>query len=156
MKARLLPATLVLASVFSLPAAAVPWRPSSAGPSHAAQLVLDSLPEPSSVPLPPDLGRGFSVVPSLGGLPSAIRTGGCYEVQLMATADPAIARRQTESASTALGVTAHVTQSDGLYRIRVGHCLDAGAAASLRDRARERGYSGAFIVPGSPAERSGS
>jgi cell division septation protein DedD len=146
--------------------AATSWTPPAASPSASARRVLESLPEPATVPLPRDLrtdpGAGGTIAgaappaspPSppesaITAGPAGSAPGACYEVQITATADPAKARSLADQAAHRLQVKTRVLSAGGLYRIRAGGCLDGAAAARLRDRARAGGYGGAFVTPAS-------
>jgi hypothetical protein len=148
-----LPAAMALVAVGTAgPAATGSWRPPVAKPSAAAQRVLDSLPEPARVPLPADLQRTAAGPPAAGRTAGADSDtgavpGGCYEVQLEASADPAVAVRMADAAAVRLGVTTRVLTGGGLHRVRAGGCLGGAAAARLRERARAAGYAGAFLTP---------
>jgi len=127
------------------------WQPPAARPSSAAQRVLDSLPEPTTVKLPADIrvtpppaGAGApspAAAPGVGYAP-----GACYEVQLAASAEAEVAQRMADAAAVRFGVPTRVVAAGGLHRVRAGECLDGAAAAALRDRARAAGYPGAFLT----------
>lgn len=130
----------------------VVWTPPSGGPSAVARRVLDSIPEPRTVAIPAEVERQSRrgvAPPSATSPPAAtpLPAGGCYEVQLMALADADRAAALAREASSQLGVDVRAVESAGLWRLRVGSCLDGPAAQALRERARASGYPGAFAVP---------
>ena len=127
------------------------WSPPSGGPSAIARRVLDSIPEPRTVPIPAEVERRSRFVPwsiAIGlPMPHVSRPGGCYEVQLTALADAAGAASLASRESARLGVPIRAVESAGLWKLRAGGCLDGDSAGALRDRARAEGYPGAFVVP---------
>lgn len=136
---------------------AASWNPAASRLSEAGRKVLESLPDPASVPIPAHiLNRAPGGLVQPGPVPttaggrdsgSARNPGACYEVQLTATADPARAEQLAQEASRILSTTTHVVSGGGLHRIRAGGCLDAASAARLRDRGRAEGFGGAFVTP---------
>jgi hypothetical protein len=81
-------------------------------------------------------------VPSTPSAPAA----GCWQAQLLATADRARADRVRAEAAALLGVEVSVVTRDGVHRVRAGGCVDAEAALRLVERARAEGWPEAFRV----------
>jgi hypothetical protein len=67
-------------------------------------------------------------------------------VQVLATGERTRAEEVSRTAASRLGVAGTVIAGGGLYRVRIGGCLDENGAAALRDRALRAGYEGAFVV----------
>jgi cell division septation protein DedD len=150
-------ALIFVALLMATPAHA--WQPPSSGPSKMAKRVLDSLADPMTVRIPPDVvarsrARQASKLPvedisrSTGGVlrNPAPTPGGCWEVQLTALSD---ANRADEMAAReqSLGVPVHVVTEDGLSKLRAGGpCLLYDEARALRDRWMSQGYPGAFVI----------
>lgn len=127
---------------------ALPWRPPDTGPSLEAQRVLNTLPEPAALGLPPGLPKGtVTTAPPAGPRPAS---GTCYEVQLLGASQESAARDAARRAEAALGVPAHVVFENGLHKVRAGGCLSRAEAEALRDRARVTGYSEAFLAETAP------
>ena len=140
---------IVLALLLVSPSYA--WQPPSGGPSKMAKHVLDSLPEPSKVSIPRDIEeRSRSGAPVAAPVPaptSVPSPGGCWEVQLTAVTDAGRAQSLAEQEAKRLGVSTHVVTENGLAKIRAGgDCLSYDAATGLRDRLRDSGYPGAFLI----------
>jgi cell division septation protein DedD len=146
-----------LVAVLVLVAGASParaWQPPAGALTSMARRVLDSLPEPKTVPIPPEVAersrRGIrsTTPPPLETAPVPAPIGTCFVVQLTALGDPERARALAADETARLGVPVRVLTENGLSKLRAGECLDADAARALRDRARDAGYSGAFLTPG--------
>ena len=145
MKRALVVVLLLLAS----PAHA--WQPPSGGPSKMAKRVLDSLPDPAKVAIPKQIEEQ-----SRSGAPAATTTPaplpqpapeGCWEVQITAVSDPDRARDLAAQESSRLGARVHVVSENGLAKVRAGDdCLSYDDATRLRDRVRDSGYPGAFVI----------
>src|SRR5262249_61773639 len=77
--------------------------------------------------------------------PSAMT--GCWEVQITAVSDSARARDLAAQEGSRLGVPTHVVTENGLAKVRAGEdCLSYDDATRLRDRVRDTGYPGAFVI----------
>ena len=147
---------LVLLLLLASPAYA--WQPPSGGPSKMAKRVLDSLTDPKSVQIPKQIEeesrRGEGVVtqfsPGLVQLPgrdTLVSPGGCWQVQITAVSDADRARDLASQESTRLGVQVHVAIENGLAKLRCGDdCLSYDDAIKLRDKVRDSGYPGAFVI----------
>lgn len=81
-----------------------------------------------------------------GPISPATPAAGCWQVQLLATADRVRADRLRAEAAALLGVEVHVVTRDGMHRVRAGGCIDAEAALRLVERARTEGWPEAFRV----------
>jgi cell division septation protein DedD len=142
----------VLVLVLLLVAApAFAWQPPSGGPSKMAKHVLDSLPDPSKVAIPKLIEEqsrsGAPAVPTAPPTRPQASPGGCWEVQITALGDPDRARDLATQEATRLGVPTHVVTENGLAKVRAGEdCLSYDDATNLRDRARDTGYPGAFVI----------
>jgi hypothetical protein len=72
-----------------------------------------------------------------------------FRVQILATNNIGTASL-TEQEATArfgsLGFKVYLVFEAPLYKIRVGDCLERNAAEELRDKAKDFGYGGAFVV----------
>jgi cell division septation protein DedD len=128
------------------------WQPPSGGPSKMAKRVLDTLPEPTKVAIPKQIEdesrRGVAPVtttaPPSQPVPSP---GGCWQVQITAVSEPDRARDLAAQEASRLGVPVHVVTENGLAKVRAGEdCLSYDDATKLRDRARDSGYPGAFVI----------
>jgi cell division septation protein DedD len=141
---------LILMLLVASPAYA--WQPPSGGPSKMAKRVLDSLPEPSKVAIPKSIEEqsrnGVPAVSTPAPPPvSQPSPGGCWEVQITALSDGDRARDLASQESSKLGVPTHVVTENGLAKVRAGEdCLSYDDATKLRDRARDTGYPGAFVI----------
>jgi len=142
------------ALVLTLLLVAVPahaWQPPSGGPSKLAKRVLDSLQEPSKVPIPQDVEQRsrHDVVPAPP--PAPVSNGpspsGCWEVQITAISDAGQAQDLAASEASRLNVTTHVVAENGLSKVRAvsGDCMSYDDATALRDRVRAA-YPGAFVI----------
>lgn len=127
---------------------ALPWRPPQTGPSVEAQRVLNTLPEPASIGLPPGLPQGTVTTTPLASPRPASEL--CYEVQLLGVSDESSARDGAQRAQAALGVPAYVVFENRLYKVRAGGCLSRTEAEALRDRARAGAYPEAFLTESAP------
>jgi len=131
------------------------WQPPSGGPSKMAKRVLDSLTEPTKVAIPRDVEER-SRNGNLVALPVPVDSGvigfhggpgGCWQVQITAVSDPDRARDLAAQESSRLGVPVHVVNENGLAKLRAGDdCLSYDDATKLRDRFRDSGYPGAFVI----------
>jgi len=72
----------------------------------------------------------------------------CWRVQFAAWADRARAERYGEAVRSQLGTAVEIEKQAGLFKVRSSDCLDATAADTLRRRARESGFEGAFRFRG--------
>jgi hypothetical protein len=72
-----------------------------------------------------------------------------FRVQILATNNIETASLTEQEAIArfgSLGAKIYLIFEAPLYKIRVGDCMDRNAAEDLRDKAKEVGYTGAFIV----------
>jgi hypothetical protein len=130
------------------------WQPPSGGPSRMAKRVLDTLPDPKSVHIPSDIverSRKGAAVALPAPVDSGVSRGpspvGCWEVQVTALSDADRARDLAAQESSRLGVPTHVVTENGLAKVRAGEdCLSYDDATRLRDRVRDSGYPGAFVI----------
>jgi cell division septation protein DedD len=127
------------------------WQPPSGGPSKMAKRVLDSLPEPTKVAIPKQIeeqSRSGAPAPVATPPPSAQPSpSGCWEVQITAVSEADRARDLASQESSRLGVPTHVVNENGLAKVRAGEdCLSYDDATKLRDKARDAGYPGAFVI----------
>jgi hypothetical protein len=113
-----------------------------AGPGTDRPLIAPAGPE---VP-PPDPAAGVLT-------PEPERTRPGLRVQLLATADPRLARERAEEYRQLFERAVHVRQEGGLYKLQVGDCRTREEAEALRREALALGYGGAFIVETPVAER---
>jgi len=128
------------------------WQPPSGGPSKMAKRVLDSLPDPGKVPIPRAIEeqsrRDQPVVTPASDLPPpSPPPTGCWEVQITAVSDANRAQDIATQEASRLGVVTHIALENGLSKVRAGgDCLSYTDATTLRDRVRDSGYPGAFVV----------
>jgi hypothetical protein len=72
-----------------------------------------------------------------------------FRVQILATnniENASLTEQEATARFGSLGFKVYLIFEAPLYKIRVGDCVDRNAAEELRDKAKELGYSGAFIV----------
>ena len=147
----------VVLGVLLLASPSYAWQPPSGGPSKMAKHVLDSLPEPSKVAIPHDIeqrSRNGATVPlpvpvdsGVVGVHGYQPPGGCWQVQITAVSDADRAKALAAEESSRLGVTVYVAVEGGLSKLRArGQCLTYEEAGTLRDRIRDSGYPGAFLI----------
>jgi hypothetical protein len=127
------------------------WQPPSGGPSKMAKRVLDSLAEPTKVAIPHDIEErsrsGYVPQVPVEGIDQITTSRpGCWQVQLTVVSDSDRASVLARQESSRLGVPVVVVVESGSSKVRAGDCLDEAAARTLRDRVRDLGYPGAFIV----------
>jgi hypothetical protein len=120
-----------------------------------AKHVLDSLPDPTKVAIPRDVedrSRHGQPVPNLSDLPVENLkdltgpVGGCWYVQITALADSSRARVLAAQETSRLGVSVSVFLENGLSKLRTTPCSGYDDATKLRDRIRDSGYEGAFVI----------
>jgi len=81
----------------------------------------------------------------VAGEPSPAReTAWYWRVQVYATDDAAQAERVAREAESDLGASAAVIHEGSLYKVRLGRFATEEEAQSLRERAVDAGYRGAF------------
>jgi hypothetical protein len=69
-----------------------------------------------------------------------------FRVQVLATTSEQSALDTKAEVERRLGVDAHVTFEDGMYKVRVGDCANRTEAEKVRRKCREAGYTDAWIV----------
>ncbi|HDR06259.1 MAG TPA: SPOR domain-containing protein [Candidatus Coatesbacteria bacterium] len=69
-----------------------------------------------------------------------------FRVQLFAGSNEANARQLAREAESLLGVPVYVSFIDGYWKVRAGDCRTRAEAETLRNRARNAGYSDAWIA----------
>ena len=140
---------IVLLLLLASPAYA--WQPPSGGPSKMAKRVLDSLADPARIAIPKQIEeQSRSGAPAVTTAPppsTQASPEGCWEVQITAVSDAARASDLAAQESSRLGVPTHVVTENGLAKVRAGEdCLSYDDATRLRDRVRDTGYPGAFVI----------
>lgn len=104
--------------------------------------------------LPPEpmdsVAPGSSQAPSGGGeaaSPPEDRTGGwVWRVQIFASESRAEAERVAEAAGRRLGTSVAIVTEGSLHKVRLGGFATEAEAMTLRERALDAGYAGAFRV----------
>lgn len=92
----------------------------------------------------PAATSGGAITSSVGGTVSAAPR--IYRVQLMATADGALAQRRAEEFRRVFDQPVRVDAEGGLFKIRVGACSERGAAEALQRQALAAGVRDAFVM----------
>jgi hypothetical protein len=79
--------------------------------------------------------------------------GAVFRVQLLATADRALAERRAAEYGAELGAPVRIDTEGALFKVRVGECARREEAEALQARARARGHAEAFVVESDGSER---
>jgi hypothetical protein len=101
---------------------------------------------PDSIRTSKDAGETSSVLPGQASVPNEAEG---FRVQIMATNNIGTASLTEQEASARFGsqgFKVYLVFEAPLYKVRVGDCLERTAAEELRDKAKEFGYGGAFVV----------
>lgn len=148
-------ALAVLALILAAPAAGVP-PPDPSEEITAEELA--TIPEP--VPATPGIGRGRderSPLPDARAASQPLLSseepkggGRLWRVQVFATQDPDLADRMAKGAAERLGVRAYVAHEAPQFKVRLGDYRSEEEALPLRERAIEKGFTGAFRVRCNP------
>ena len=81
--------------------------------------------------------------------PAATKEAEGFRVQILATNNietASLTEQEANARFESLGHKTYLVFEAPLYKIRIGDCIDRNTAEELRDKAKEYGYSGAFIV----------
>jgi len=118
------------------------------GLSPLGKRLVDSLPDPGGVAREdtPTAPAPAAPAPARTDSTPSIGESGCWEVQLLVSADHGRAAEVAKKVERDLDVAAWVKQSGGLYRVRAGGCLSPGGAGALANQLKEAGYPEAFRV----------
>jgi SPOR domain len=81
---------------------------------------------------------------ALPAAPSSATPDSCWRVQVAAPEEPDRAERLRSAAESLLLIPMVVEREKGLYKVRTRDCLSAAAAQTLKTRASETGFDGAF------------
>jgi SPOR domain len=91
-------------------------------------------------------GESSSILPTQSAIPNEAEG---FRVQIMATNNIGTASLTEQEATarfSSQGFKVYLVFEAPLYKIRVGDCLERNAAEELRDKAKDFGYGGAFVV----------
>jgi len=106
---------------------------------------------PTSMPSEEEARR---VQPGAGeAIPKPEPAGAVFRVQLLATADRALAERRAAEYGAELGAPARIDAEGALFKVRVGEYARREDAEALQARARARGHAEAFVVVSDGSER---
>jgi cell division septation protein DedD len=97
----------------------------------------EAMPHPAAAPAP-------ASALAAGGAIGVTRV--VYRVQLMATADGALAERRAQEFRRVFSEPVRVDAEGGFFKIRVGACAERGAAETLQRKAVAAGIRDAFVM----------
>ncbi len=113
-----------LRTAVPVPSPTQPLRPATVLP-EVAPPAADSTPAPPAAGAPPDT---------------------CWRIQIAAPADRARGKEMRDASESLLMVPMIVDREGGRFKVRSRDCLSREAAESLKARAIESGFKGAFLV----------
>jgi cell division protein FtsN len=105
-----------------------------------------SVPPPNLPTSMPSEEEARRVKPGAGEAIGRAPTDAVYRVQLLATADGALAERRAAAYAAELGVGARIDVEGDLFKVRLGGYARREEAEELQARARARGHAEAFVV----------
>jgi cell division septation protein DedD len=123
--------------------------------SDVGRRLVDSLPDPGgesggevrgAVTVPVTAPSPPAPAPAPAPAASNLGESGCWEVQLLVTADRGRANALRKQVAREQNLAAWVTTTGGLYRVRAGGCLSPDGALELAHTLKGRGYPEAFRV----------
>jgi cell division protein FtsN len=98
---------------------------------------------PTSMPSEEEARR---VTPGAGEAIARAPSDAVYRLQLLATADRALAERRAAAYAAELGVGARIDAEGDLFKVRLGDYARREQAEALQARARAGGHAEAFVV----------
>jgi hypothetical protein len=130
-----------------VPEPTTPLRPS---PVTVAPVDSSASRPPAAAPVTPPASSppATETAPASPPPPSS---GECFRLQVAAPAERVKAESRRSAAESLLLVPMVIERDKGLYKVRTRDCLSREAAASLRHRATESGFTGAFVISGKPS-----
>jgi cell division septation protein DedD len=119
----------------------------AAGAALLAGCASGPRPAPPSLPTAmPSEEESRRVAPGAGEAIARRPEASGFRVQLLATADRALAERRAQEARTAFPEPVRIDEEGTLFKVRVGAGAPREEAEALRSRAVALGYEGAFVV----------